>query len=231
MSAVPDLPTEPGDSSSGAARQLPPIRQPRWLPWPQPHGKLQGRTASRGGGVLDGRCGGSTIVTDPDVEWVDGILRGTVGATSTRDLPSPTPWSTHRAWAARSLSPPTIRRGSSLPGRHVGGDQPVGDRTVQHPGRGDHGIRPIPVEHSDPGLFVPSLLTTLHQIPILGNLLAPIIGASEVVQFSENAYTLAADRPVAFTYMMPSFDGTLISVNYFRRPTCRPAMSTRLRWC
>ena len=30
---------------------------------------------------------GSTIVTDPDVEWVDGILRGTVGATSTRDLP------------------------------------------------------------------------------------------------------------------------------------------------
>lgn len=55
----------------------------------------------------------------------------------------------------------------------------------------------------------------LHRIPVLGDLLSPIIGYADIVTFVVNPFTEAAGRPVAFTYQMPSFDGTLISVNYF----------------
>lgn len=64
-------------------------------------------------------------------------------------------------------------------------------------------------------LLVPQVLAVVHRIPIVGDLLSPIIGQSTIVAFDVNPYTLAADRPTAFTYRMPSFDGTLISVNYF----------------
>ena len=71
------------------------------------------------------------------------------------------------------------------------------------------------------GLFAEPIINLLYQVPILNQLLAPIIGDSQIVNFNENPSTLAADRPVAFTYMMPSFDGTLISVNYFPGQECR----------
>ena len=58
------------------------------------------------------------------------------------------------------------------------------------------------------GLFAEPIINLLYQVPILNQLLAPIIGDSQIVNFNENPSTLAADRPVAFTYMMPSFDGT-----------------------
>ncbi len=64
-------------------------------------------------------------------------------------------------------------------------------------------------------LLVKEVLAVIHRIPIVGTLLSPIIGQAKVVDFSVNPYVLAADRPTAFTYKMPSFDGTLISVNYF----------------
>lgn len=64
-------------------------------------------------------------------------------------------------------------------------------------------------------LVVTQLLGIVHRIPVVGALLSPIIGQAKVVDFEVNPYTLAADRPTAFTYKMPSFDGTLISVNYF----------------
>lgn len=65
-------------------------------------------------------------------------------------------------------------------------------------------------------LLVPQVLAIIHRIPIVGDLLSPIIGQAKIVDFSDiNPHTLAAQRPTAFTYKMPSFDGTLISVNYF----------------
>ena len=65
------------------------------------------------------------------------------------------------------------------------------------------------------GSLVSPLLQLLYRTPIAGNLLAPIIGYAKVAEFNPAAKTLAASRPTAFTTMMPSFDGTLISVNYF----------------
>jgi ABC-2 type transport system ATP-binding protein len=64
-------------------------------------------------------------------------------------------------------------------------------------------------------LVVTQVVAGLHRIPLVGDLLSPIIGQAKTVTFDVNPNTLAAERPTAFTYKVPSFDGTLISVNYF----------------
>ena len=64
-------------------------------------------------------------------------------------------------------------------------------------------------------LLVPQVLAIIHRIPIVGDLLSPVIGQAKVVDFTVTPNTLANQRPTAFTYKMPSFDGTLISLNYF----------------
>jgi ABC-2 type transport system ATP-binding protein len=72
------------------------------------------------------------------------------------------------------------------------------------------------------GMLNASLITALHRTPILGNLLAPLIGNSEVVTFNVEPYKLALDpnnpakqRPTAFTTTVASFDGLMVSTNYF----------------
>ena len=45
------------------------------------------------------------------------------------------------------------------------------------------------------------------------DLLSPIIGQAKIVDFDVNPIPLRRS-PTAFTYKMPSFDGTLISVNF-----------------
>lgn len=65
------------------------------------------------------------------------------------------------------------------------------------------------------GLLLPQALAVIHRIPIVGDLLSPIIGQAEIVKFEVTPANLANGRPTAFTYKVESFDGTLISVNYF----------------
>ncbi len=158
----------------------------------------------------------NSIITNPDVQWVDGILRGTVGATSTRGLPL-----TYTLIDAPSLGGKVTFAAAGTQGQfsYLAYGSTLTDASeneqfsilVAETTGFDEFLTNIPLI----GLLVPNLLTTLHQIPILNQLLAPIIGASQVVEFNENPSSLAAGRPVAFTYKMPSFDGTLISVNYF----------------
>lgn len=64
-------------------------------------------------------------------------------------------------------------------------------------------------------LLVPQVLAIIHRIPLVGDLLSPLIGQAKAIDFTVMPNTLAAQRPTAFTYKMPSFDGTLISLNYF----------------
>jgi ABC-2 type transport system ATP-binding protein len=64
-------------------------------------------------------------------------------------------------------------------------------------------------------LLVPQVLAIIHRIPLIGGLLSPIIGQAKIVEFTVEPNALAAGKPTAFTYMMPSFDGTPISLNYF----------------
>ncbi len=61
-----------------------------------------------------------------------------------------------------------------------------------------------------------SIINDLHQVPILSTLLAPIIGHAVVVPFSSaEVPQLTEDIPVAFTDKVISFDGTLISTNFY----------------
>ncbi|GAY14099.1 hypothetical protein MSZK_08250 [Mycobacterium sp. shizuoka-1] len=83
----------------------------------------------------------------------------------------------------------------------------------------DKALESIPIL----GGFVPQVLVVIHQTPVLGTLLAPIIGYSQVVTFTPNpSVDNTTDAPLAFTYKMPSFDGTLISVNWFPASTLGP---------
>ncbi|MEI6254566.1 MAG: CocE/NonD family hydrolase, partial [Mycobacteriaceae bacterium] len=61
-----------------------------------------------------------------------------------------------------------------------------------------------------------SIINDLHQAPVLGTVLAPIIGYAVSVPFSSaDVPQLTQDVPVAFTYKVISFDGTPISTNFF----------------
>ncbi len=70
----------------------------------------------------------------------------------------------------------------------------------------------IPVVGS---LIVEPIVMALYQVPVLNDLLAPLIGASTMTNVVVPVGTLVGDNPVAFTTKIASFDGTLISVNYF----------------
>ncbi|WP_431238616.1 CocE/NonD family hydrolase [Mycolicibacterium aichiense] len=66
------------------------------------------------------------------------------------------------------------------------------------------------------GGVVQQLVFALQQTPVVGEVLSPLIGRGVVTTVDVNVGELApTGTPVAFTTLMPSFDGTLISVNYF----------------
>ena len=65
------------------------------------------------------------------------------------------------------------------------------------------------------GLIAPTVIGLLQQLPLVSTLLAPIIGASQVVRFDVSGYELAEGRPTAFTTKVESFDGLMVSANYF----------------
>ncbi|WP_167096908.1 CocE/NonD family hydrolase [Mycobacterium sp. DL592] len=64
------------------------------------------------------------------------------------------------------------------------------------------------------GSLATPIINALHQTPILGDLLAPVIGYASFATFNSNT-VLPSTAPVAYTYKMSSFDGALISVNWF----------------
>ncbi len=71
------------------------------------------------------------------------------------------------------------------------------------------------------GLIAGSVISLMQQIPLVNTLLAPIIGASQVVTFKVSPYSLAYSQttsqvlPTAFTTKVKSFDGLMVSTNYF----------------
>src|SRR5262249_2220558 len=66
------------------------------------------------------------------------------------------------------------------------------------------------------GSFVPQLLVTIYQTPGLNTALAPLIGNSVLVPFTADPSALnPTAAPIAFTTMVTSFDGTLISTNFY----------------
>ena len=65
------------------------------------------------------------------------------------------------------------------------------------------------------GAVAAPVINLLQQLPLISTLLAPIIGAQLVAAVNVDVGTLAAGKPVAYTYKVESFDGTLLSTNWF----------------
>ncbi|MBO0678149.1 peptidase S15 [Mycolicibacterium sp. S2-37] len=64
-------------------------------------------------------------------------------------------------------------------------------------------------------LIVTPLIRELHQIPVVSDLLAPVIGRSRVYTVEIPVGQFTTGDPIAFTTTIHSFDGTPISTNYF----------------
>ena len=66
------------------------------------------------------------------------------------------------------------------------------------------------------GLVAAPVIDLLQTLPLVGDLLAPLIGASMVARINVDVASLApSDTPVALTYLVTSFDGVGISTNFF----------------
>ncbi|MGV0993223.1 MAG: CocE/NonD family hydrolase [Mycobacterium sp.] len=162
------------------------------------------------------------ITVNPSVAWNEGVLTGTLGATS--DLPL-----SYSVVSRPSLGG-KLGEGPLLPLTNFGPEgqftyvpyastltDPTQTETFQILALQNSQFDQFVEKLLGPlgAVLVPQVVAVLHRIPVVGELLSPIIGAAEVVTFTVNPFDEAAGRPTAFTYKMPSFDGTLISVNYF----------------
>lgn len=164
---------------------------------------------------------GNSIIVSEDMDWQEGLLAGTIDATSTDGLPIRYTLLEHPTLGGKISMAPGSGQASGNPGNFTY----IPDMsTLVNPGLSeqfsflvseetpfDTFLKGLPVI----GLLVDPVLKVLHQMPVIGQLLSPLIGDAQTVYFNENAASLSNQRPVAFTTMMPSFDGTLISVNYF----------------
>jgi ABC-2 type transport system ATP-binding protein len=66
------------------------------------------------------------------------------------------------------------------------------------------------------GGLVQPIVVILRQIPVVNNLLKPLIGISVTVPVAVDVSQVVPEgTPIAFTTKVASFDGTLISVNFF----------------
>ncbi|CDP89031.1 X-Pro dipeptidyl-peptidase (S15 family) [Mycolicibacterium farcinogenes] len=154
------------------------------------------------------------ITAAPSVGITDGIIHGTTGATSTGGLPL-----TYTVIGDPSAGG-KVRLDSAdgtftfLPYATVvdsGGAEKftvlVAETTAF-----DAALQQIPIV----GSFVPQMLVIVHQMPVVSDLLAPLIGEAEVVDVNVDVGALApAGTPVAYTVNVTSFDGTPISMNWF----------------
>lgn len=167
---------------------------------------------------------------DPSVAWggtfngktYDGVLVGTLGATSSLPL-------TYTAISSPSQGGKLASANGATPSNTI--VSPAGEffylpyaTALSTPGATESfrilvaqqtGFTTFLANIPIVGLIAPTVIELLHRTPFLSDLLAPLIGASEVVTFTVGANALAADRPTAFTVKVPSFDGLMVSLNYF----------------
>lgn len=159
-----------------------------------------------------GATGGITAA--PAVGITDGIIHGTTGATSSSGLPltytvigDPSGGGKVRLNSANGTF-------TFLPYATVvdSGGKEKFTVLVAETTAFDAALQQIPIV----GSFVPQVLVIVHQIPIVNDVLAPLIGRSEMVDVNVDVGALApAGTPVAYTVKVTSFDGTPISMNYF----------------
>ena len=174
-----------------------------------------------------------TLTVDPTVEFVDGIVQGTLQAVSSRGLTLKYTILGGTCGSNCGLGdiggkisvgtvPDTI--GTTDPQSYTilpyanwldggtKGTQTFGVRVTEVT-QFDEFLTGIPLV----GTLASPIISLLQTLPLIGDLLAPVIGTSVVASIAVDVATLApdTDTPIAFTYYVTSFDGVEISTNYF----------------
>ncbi|WP_161976315.1 S9 family peptidase [Mycolicibacterium sp. CH28] len=170
--------------------------------------------------------GNNPIVVNPSLGIIDGIFNGSTGASTTSGDPL-----TYTLVSNPSAGGKVTFAVPGDTGYAAGNFTYLPDKSILTSGSEQFKILVAETTQFDKllegipivGGFVPQVLVVLHQTPILGDLLAPVIGYSQLVTFTPDpSVSNPLGAPVAFTYKMPSFDGTLISVNWFPASTLGP---------
>lgn len=156
---------------------------------------------------------GGPISVDPTLDFLDGVIYGSVGATDTNGRP-----------LIYTLLDGPDQGGkitlnddgtfSFLPDLSVVDSRGVENFTVMVSQTSVLMalLEQIPII----GDFVQPLVIGLQQVPVLGALLQPIIGYRVITTIGVDVDELVpVGAPVAFTTMVTSFDGTQISTNFF----------------
>lgn len=164
------------------------------------------------------------ITVDPTVALVDGIFQGALNATSARGAELVYTSLGGSNGGKLDLGTVPIPGGTDpqsytiLPYANWNLITGVGKGTEQF------GVRITEVTNFDNflvsiplvGLIAAPVISLLQQLPLISDLLAPIIGSSIVATVTVNVGAEAPGAtPVAFTYDVVSFDGVKISTNFF----------------
>jgi ABC-2 type transport system ATP-binding protein len=157
----------------------------------------------------------SPITVNPTLTFSDGIIDGSANATDASGLPL----------AYTILSAPSAGgKITFIPEEAAGTFSYLPDASVLTSGTEkfselvnettpfDTLVEGLPVI----GLIATPIVMQLYQVPLLSTALAGLIGAAVVVPFSAEPSALnPTGAPIAFTTKVVSFDGTLISTNFF----------------
>ena len=237
ISAVPDVTAAPAATAVTATDPVAPaesaapvelVAATRRQPTAAAVASQNPQAAQVAGPTASATSSGSLTV-DPTVTWggtfngvaYDGVLVGSVGATSSQPL-------TYTLLSEPSLGGKIASTNSKAPSFTIFSPQgeffylpyatSLTDGTaekfkvlVAEQTGFNTFIEGIPLV----GLIATPVINLLHQLPIISELLAPLIGSAAVVTYDVSANSLAAGRPTAFTVKVPSFDGLELSVNYF----------------
>lgn len=166
------------------------------------------------------------ITVNPVVALTDGIFNGVLNATSSRGLDlkyavvggTASGSNGGKISLGTNVNAPTTEQGFTLLPYRTWDNLGVGKgmedwqvRVSEVTGF-DQFVMKIPLA----GLLASPIISLLQQTPIVGPLLAPLIGASVLATITADVVGSAPGAtPLAYTYKVSSFDGTLISANFF----------------
>jgi ABC-2 type transport system ATP-binding protein len=157
---------------------------------------------------------GAAVAVNPTFEFTNGVIYGNVGGTGTSPL-TYTVIGAPSAGGKVTLNS-SVGSFSFLPDLSVVQAGAVGTETFKVL---VHGTTPLVTTLEGlpiiGGLVIQPIVLQLYQTPILSQLLTPLIGASTIGNVVVPVGTLVDGNPVAFTTMVPSVHGALISVNWF----------------
>ena len=205
-------------SADAAAEEGPAAGHSRLRPAHEAAARPHPRATPASATVAGAAVGTNGITVNPTTTIADGIVRGTLNASSA---------------TGQDLTYTAV--GSSKGGKiDLGtvGDDPQSYTVLPYADwldGADKGSQTFTVRVSENtafdklvtgvpvvGLVAAPIIDMLQQTPLVSTLLAPIIGSSVLASIDVDVAALApGNTPLAFTYRVESFDGTLISTNFF----------------